>query len=116
MGVEDCKWFTLEKKNDHCILYEECEDQFDCETCATGEKKCANGYKGTTPAPTAKKPEEPTCNDGCVSGCWVCETNWDNYGNEAGWYSNYLGVFSEGDPTKWLIAKTCVPKLTSQHA
>ena len=44
--VEDCQWFTLEKKNDHCILYEECEDQFDCETCATGEKKCGNGYKG----------------------------------------------------------------------
>ena len=44
--VEDCQWFTLEKANDHCILYEECNDQFDCETCATGEKKCANGYKG----------------------------------------------------------------------
>ena len=44
--VEDCKWFTLEKKNDHCVLYEECEDQFDRETCATGEKKCAHGYKG----------------------------------------------------------------------
>merc|ERR1712027_50129 len=49
--VEDCQWFTLEKANDHCILYEECNDQFDCETCASGEKKCANGYKGTTPAP-----------------------------------------------------------------
>ena len=44
--VEDCQWFTLEKANDHCILYEECNDQFDCETCASGEKKCANGYKG----------------------------------------------------------------------
>ena len=44
--VEDCQWFTLEKANDHCILYEECNDQFDCETCATGERKCANGYKG----------------------------------------------------------------------
>ena len=44
--VVDCQWFTLEKKNDHCVLYEECHDQFDCETCATGEKKCANGYKG----------------------------------------------------------------------
>ena len=40
--VEDCQWFTLEKKNNHCILYEECN----CETCATGKKKCANGYKG----------------------------------------------------------------------
>ena len=44
--VVDCEWFTLEKANDHCILYEECDDQFDCETCATGEKKCAHGYKG----------------------------------------------------------------------
>ena len=44
--VEDCQWFTLEKANDHCILYEECNDQFDCETCASGEKKCAHGYKG----------------------------------------------------------------------
>ena len=44
--TEDCAWFTLEKSNDHCILYEECNDQFDCETCATGEKKCANGFKG----------------------------------------------------------------------
>merc|ERR1712039_622580 len=49
--TEDCAWFTLEKSNDHCILYEECDDQFDCETCASGEKKCAHGYKGTTPAP-----------------------------------------------------------------
>ena len=44
--MEDCKWFTLEKANDHCILYEGCNDQFDCETCASGEKKCAHGYKG----------------------------------------------------------------------
>ena len=44
--MEDCQWFTLEKANDHCILYEECNDQFDCETCASGEKKCAHGYKG----------------------------------------------------------------------
>ena len=44
--VVDCEWFTLEKANDHCILYEECDDQFDCETCASGEKKCAHGYKG----------------------------------------------------------------------
>ena len=44
--AEDCQWFTLEKANDHCILYEECDDQFDCETCASGEKKCAHGYQG----------------------------------------------------------------------
>ena len=42
----DCQWFTLEKSNDHCLLYEECNDQFDCETCATGEKNCAHGYHG----------------------------------------------------------------------
>ena len=42
----DCNWFTLEKEHDNCILYEECHDQFDCETCATGEKDCARGYHG----------------------------------------------------------------------
>ena len=42
----DCMWFTLEKEHDNCILYEECHDQFDCETCATGEKDCARGYRG----------------------------------------------------------------------
>merc|ERR1711992_496400 len=52
---EDCQWFTLEKANDHCIIYEECNDQFDCETCATGEKNCARGYHGTTPKPAASK-------------------------------------------------------------
>ena len=43
---EDCQWFTLEKANDHCIIYEECNDQFDCETCATGERHCSRGYHG----------------------------------------------------------------------
>ena len=42
----DCQWFTLEKSNDHCILYEECNDHFDSEICATGEKNCAHGYHG----------------------------------------------------------------------
>merc|ERR1711934_82004 len=64
MGVEDCQWFTLEKANDHCILYEECDDQFDCETCATGEKKCAHGYHGTTPAPARAAREAKTNEDG----------------------------------------------------
>lgn len=62
--MEDCQWFTLEKANDHCILYEECNDQFDCETCASGEKKCAHGYKGTTVDPPAE------------SGGWVLNVNW----------------------------------------
>jgi len=61
--VEDCQWFTLEKDNNHCILYEECDDHFDCETCATGEAKCANGLKGTT--------GPPWC-----TGSWVCDIDW----------------------------------------
>ena len=44
--VLDCQWFTLEKAHDHCILYEECDDKFDCETCATGTRNCAHGYHG----------------------------------------------------------------------
>ena len=44
--VWDCQWFTLEKAHDHCILYEECDDKFDCETCATGTRNCAHGYHG----------------------------------------------------------------------
>jgi len=73
--VEDCQWFTLEKANDHCILYEECNDQFDCETCATGEKKCANGYKGTTPGvPTGPK---YCLNDGINPHGWVCDVDWE---------------------------------------
>ena len=43
---QDCQWFTLEKRNHHCILYEECNKQFNCDTCATGEKKCSMGYHG----------------------------------------------------------------------
>jgi hypothetical protein len=102
--VEDCKWFTLEKKNDHCILYEECHNQFDCETCATGEKKCANGYKGTTPAPAVSQgpnnldidisaetdaleaakfppPNSECADNSCVDAydgqsCWVCFQDW----------------------------------------
>jgi len=72
--VEDCQWFTLEKANDHCILYEECNDQFDCETCASGEKKCANGYKGTTPAPASNpgNGSAPASNPGVGSNEDLC--------------------------------------------
>jgi len=67
----NCQWFTLEKDNDHCILYEECENQFDCDTCASGEKKCANGYKGTTAA-------TPTC----ISSPGDCHTDADCCGSQ----------------------------------
>ena len=43
---ELCKWYTLEKSNDHCLLYEDCIPLNDCDTCATGEKSCSHGYHG----------------------------------------------------------------------
>jgi len=79
--VEDCQWFTLEKANDHCILYEECNDQFDCETCASGEKKCAHGYKGTTVDPPANNSsldnsvQVKRVNDGIEP--WVRDVDWN---------------------------------------
>jgi len=86
----DCEWFTLEKDNDHCILYEECENQFDCDTCASGEKKCANGYKGTTPAPpAAPRTEPPFCEDTGAPNSWVCNVDWLT--------SDYTEVWVNGD-------------------
>ena len=41
-----CKWYTLEKLNDHCLLYEDCSVTKDCDTCATGQKDCSKGYHG----------------------------------------------------------------------
>ena len=41
-----CNFFTLEKQNDHCILYEDCDVRIDCETCASGAKYCSLGYHG----------------------------------------------------------------------
>ena len=43
---ELCKWYTLEKSNDHCLLYEDCPATEDCDTCATGPKYCSRGYHG----------------------------------------------------------------------
>ena len=43
-----CKWYTLEKSNDHCLLYKDCEESFSCETCATGPRYCSRGYHGIT--------------------------------------------------------------------
>merc|ERR1712223_76318 len=53
--VAECMYFTLEKTHNHCILYEGCEAQLECETCATGERECSAGYHGPTesPAPIA---------------------------------------------------------------
>ena len=39
-----CEWYTLEKAIDSCMLYENCNSTFGCETCATGERSCSNGY------------------------------------------------------------------------
>ena len=43
----DCQWYTLEKTNDHCLLYEECKKKMEsCDTCATGPRECSVGYHG----------------------------------------------------------------------
>merc|ERR1712038_2119613 len=49
--VAECMYFTLEKTHNHCILYEGCEAQLECETCATGERECSAGYHGPTESP-----------------------------------------------------------------
>ena len=40
----ECNFFTLEKRDDLCLLYEDCEDSLPCETCASGGKDCSRGY------------------------------------------------------------------------
>ena len=42
----ECNFFTMEKRDDHCLLYEDCEDSLPCETCASGGKYCSHGYGG----------------------------------------------------------------------
>ena len=41
-----CMWYTLEKTNNHCVLYENCDVKNECETCASGERLCSVGYHG----------------------------------------------------------------------
>ena len=36
----------MEKRDDLCLLYEDCEDSLPCETCASGGKYCSHGYGG----------------------------------------------------------------------
>jgi len=42
----DCEWYTYDKKNDHCLLFKDCNSLISCDTCATGKKYCSNGYHG----------------------------------------------------------------------
>ena len=41
-----CKWFTFEKSNDICMMYEDCSETLDCATCASGPKLCSHGNHG----------------------------------------------------------------------
>ena len=41
-----CEYYTLEKKHDFCLLYEDCLNSTYCDTCATGHKDCSHGYHG----------------------------------------------------------------------
>ena len=41
-----CEYYTLEKKADFCVLYEDCLKSTYCDTCATGRQYCSRGYHG----------------------------------------------------------------------
>ena len=41
-----CEWYTYDKKDDNCVLYEDCHTSSSCDTCATGPKDCSKGYRG----------------------------------------------------------------------
>ena len=41
-----CEWYTYDKKDDHCVMYEDCDTSTSCDTCATGKKYCSKGYHG----------------------------------------------------------------------
>jgi len=50
---DDCGYYTYEKTNMHCVLYEDCNkgtdgEWLECNTCFTGEKSCGLGFLGTT--------------------------------------------------------------------
>ena len=42
----DCRFYTLEREGGHCVLYEDCRDTVDCDTCASGKKYCSGGDDG----------------------------------------------------------------------
>ena len=42
----DCRFYTLERASGHCVLYEDCRDTIECDTCASGKKYCSLGYQG----------------------------------------------------------------------
>ena len=49
--TQDCGYYTFEKTNSHCVLYEDCnkgkDDKWlECNTCFTGEKSCGLGFLG----------------------------------------------------------------------
>ena len=42
-----CKFYTFEKNNNLCVLYEDCNTKEECEDCASGPRECYLGYHGT---------------------------------------------------------------------
>jgi len=75
---DDCMYFTLEKTHDHCVIYENCEEEIDCETCASGERACSVGYHGPTPAPsTTNAPTTTYAAPQCKPLGSVCSVNQD---------------------------------------
>jgi len=42
----DCEYYTYDKKDDHCVIFKNCNTTISCDTCATGKKYCSKGYHG----------------------------------------------------------------------
>jgi len=55
-----CEWYTYNKKDDHCVLYENCNSTISCDTCASGPKDCSKGYHGDDDTVTEAVTKAPT--------------------------------------------------------
>jgi len=64
-----CEWYTYDKKDDHCILYKDCESLISCDTCATGKKYCSKGYHGDDESVTEAVDDDTQVLD----ESWVCD-------------------------------------------
>merc|ERR1712241_295414 len=82
-----CMWYTLEKTHDHCVLYENCDEKMDCDTCASGERLCTVGYHGPTDAPTTVPPTQvptttPAADPMCADYMDECDFDSDCCGTD----------------------------------
>jgi len=66
----DCEYYTYDKKDDHCVIFKNCNTTISCDTCATGKKYCSKGYHGDDEAVT----EAVTVP--VVDNSWTCAEDW----------------------------------------